>query len=385
MFDDPDAAAREAFSAAAVILVGRPAYATYLGWSPAQVAALAANAEPWRSTAPPMLRRLAAAGLDEQVAAYAQFLVQVTRVACVQFAPGDERAARDASAIAATITRFAPVSNSELEPAPAPGEQVEDLGKALDDLERLVGLEAAKREINQQVQLIRITQLRAAAGLKNPTVSRHLVFVGNPGTGKTTVARIVGRIYKALKVVPDGHLVETDASGLVAGYVGQTALKTAEQIKTALGGILFIDEAYGLTRNEFGIEAIDTLVKGVEDHRDTLVLIVAGYTSEMAEFLTANPGLASRLPTTITFEDYSAPELVQILQRIAGDNDYLIEADPRLVELITARMSAPAFGNAREMRNLFEAAVRRQAWRLREVTDVSVEQMKTLRVEDLLG
>lgn len=385
MFDDPDTAAREAFSAAAVILAGRPAFATYLGWSATEVAALATNAAAWRSTAPPMLRRLAAAGLTEQVAAYAQFLVQVTRVACVQFAPGDQTAERNASAIAATVTRFAPVSNAQLEPSPAPDEKVEDLGEALDDLERLVGLEAAKREINEQVQLIRITQMRAAAGLKNPTVSRHLVFVGNPGTGKTTVARIVGRIYKALQVVPDGHLVETDASGLVAGYVGQTALKTAEQIQAALGGILFIDEAYGLTRNDFGLEAIDTLVKGIEDHRATLVLIVAGYTTEMDEFLTANPGLASRMPTTITFEDYSAAELLQILQRIASDNDYTIDADQRLVEAITARMAAPAFGNAREMRNLFEAAVRRQAWRLREISDVSVDQMRALTVDDVLG
>ena len=317
--------------------------------------------------------------------AYAQFLVQVSRLACVQFAAGDPKAERTASAIAATVTRFAPVSNTKLEPAPAPAEQVEDLGQALDDLERLVGLEACKREINQQVQLIRITQMRASAGLKNPTVSRHLVFVGNPGTGKTTVARLVGRIYKALRVVPDGHLVETDASGLVAGFVGQTALKTAEQIDAALGGILFVDEAYGLTRNDFGIEAIDTLVKGMEDHRDELVVIVAGYTDEMREFLASNPGLQSRFPTTITFADYSAAELVDILRRIAADNDYTIPDDPRLAEAVAARMSGPAFGNAREMRNIFEAGVRRQAWRLKDVADVSVEQLKSLTVEDLLG
>jgi replication-associated recombination protein RarA len=332
-----------------------------------------------------MLRRLVAADLPEQVAAYAQFLVQVTRLACVQFAPGDSQAAGTASAIAATITRYAPVSNTQLEPQPQPQEDVEDLGGALDDLERLVGLEAAKREINEQVQLIRITQMRAAAGLKNPTVGRHLVFVGNPGTGKTTVARIVGRIYRALKVVPDGHLVETDASGLVAGYVGQTAIKTAEQITAALGGILFIDEAYGLTRNDFGLEAIDTLVKGMEDHRDELVVIVAGYTTEMGEFLSANPGLQSRFPTTITFDDYSADELLEILRRIATDHDYVVPADDRLATAIGARMGQTAFGNAREMRNMFEAAVRRQAWRLRDVSEATVEQMKTLTVEDLLG
>ena len=384
-FDDPDTAAREAFSLAAVILQGNPRYAAYLGWSANDVNTLAQSAIGWRSSAPPLLRKLAAAGLTEQVQAYAQFLVQVSRLACVQFAAGDPKAERTASAIAATVTRFAPVSNTKLEPAPAPAEQVEDLGQALDDLERLVGLEACKREINQQVQLIRITQMRASAGLKNPTVSRHLVFVGNPGTGKTTVARLVGRIYKALRVVPDGHLVETDASGLVAGFVGQTALKTAEQIDAALGGILFVDEAYGLTRNDFGIEAIDTLVKGMEDHRDELVVIVAGYTDEMREFLASNPGLQSRFPTTITFADYSAAELVDILRRIAADNDYTIPDDPRLAEAVAARMSGPAFGNAREMRNIFEAGVRRQAWRLKDVADVSVEQLKSLTVEDLLG
>lgn len=384
-FDDPDTAAREAFSLAAVILQGNPRYAAYLGWSANDVNTLAQSAIGWRSSAPPLLRKLAAAGLSEQVQAYAQFLVQVSRLACVQFAAGDPKAERTASAIAATVTRFAPVSNTKLEPAPAPAEQVEDLGQALDDLERLVGLEACKREINQQVQLIRITQMRASAGLKNPTVSRHLVFVGNPGTGKTTVARLVGRIYKALRVVPDGHLVETDASGLVAGFVGQTALKTAEQIDAALGGILFVDEAYGLTRNDFGIEAIDTLVKGMEDHRDELVVIVAGYTDEMREFLASNPGLQSRFPTTITFADYSAAELVDILRRIAADNDYTIPDDPRLAEAVGARMSGPGFGNAREMRNIFEAGVRRQAWRLKDVADVSVEQLKSLTVEDLLG
>ena len=384
-FDDPDTAAREAFSLAAVILQGNPRYAAYLGWSANDVNTLAQSAIGWRSSAPPLLRKLAAAGLTEQVQAYAQFLVQVSRLACVQFAAGDPKAERTASAIAATVTRFAPVSNTKLEPAPAPAEQVEDLGQALDDLERLVGLEACKREINQQVQLIRITQMRASAGLKNPTVSRHLVFVGNPGTGKTTVARLVGRIYKALRVVPDGHLVETDASGLVAGFVGQTALKTAEQIDAALGGILFVDEAYGLTRNDFGIEAIDTLVKGMEDHRDELVVIVAGYTDEMREFLASNPSLQSRFPTTITFADYSAAELVDILRRIAADNDYTIPDDPRLAEAVAARMSGPAFGNAREMRNIFEAGVRRQAWRLKDVADVSVEQLKSLTVEDLLG
>ncbi len=388
LFDDPAAASREAFQCAAAIVAtgpGLPRLADYLGWSRAETTTLAGPAVPWRSSPSPMLRRLVAASLTEQVQAYAQFLVQVTRITCVQFAPGDAAAAATASAISATVTRFAPISNTRLEPEPSA--EVEDLGTALDDLERLVGLEDAKREINQQVQLIRIAQMRSAAGLRNPVVSRHLVFVGNPGTGKTTVARIVGRIYRALEVVPDGHLVETDAAGLVAGYVGQTAIKTSEQITAALGGLLFIDEAYGLSRNDFGLEAIDTLVKAMEDSRGNLVVIVAGYPSTMRTFLDSNPGLESRFPTTITFGDYSVSQLLEILGRIAADNDYVIDSpqDSRLVSEVTAAMETPGFGNARAMRNLFEAGVRSQAWRLKDIDDLSVEQMRTLTVEDVIG
>lgn len=398
MFDDPEAASREGFQLAAAIAqlgdhrvknVAR--LAEYLGWSVAEVQALARPAVIWRSSPPPGLRALVAAGLDQQAEAYALYLVHVTRIACVQFAPDDIAATRAAGSMAATITRFTPVSNTRLEPTarePAvPDETADSVGAALDDLERLVGLEAAKREINEQVQLLRIAQMRSAAGLRNPTVSRHLVFVGNPGTGKTTVARIVGRIYAALNVVPDGHLVETDASGMIAGYVGQTAIKTAEQITKALGGILFVDEAYGLARNDFGLEAIDTLVKCMEDHRDNLVVIVAGYPQNMQGFLASNPGLDSRFPITITFEDYSAAQLLEILNRITADNDYALAepADPVLRALIEKMMGQEGFGNARAMRNLFEAGVRRHAWRLKDVTDVSVDEMKTLTTADITG
>ena len=406
MFDDPPAASKEAFQAVAAILAaGRDKdaniarFAGYLGWTDAEVAALATEAASWGLTPPPMLRSLVAAGLEQQVEAYALFLVHVTRIACLQFAPGDPAAAASASAIAATVTRYAPISNTRLEPAaeqpeqpeqpekPSSAQSVEEVGKALDDLEKLVGLEAVKRQINEQVQLIRIAQMRTEAGLKNPTVSRHLVFVGNPGTGKTTVARIVGRIYAALGVVPDGHLVETDASGLIAGYVGQTAIKTAEQISRAVGGILFIDEAYGLSRNDFGLEAVDTLVKAMEDHRADLVVIVAGYPQNMQTFLESNPGLESRFPITIEFDDYSIDQLIEILARIAGENDYVLAepGDPRLRTAIESMMGEEGFGNARAMRNLFEAAVRRHAWRLKDTTDVSVDQMTTLTVDDVLG
>ena len=406
MFDDAGSVSREAFQCAAAILslgdTGQnnlQRLAAYLGWTTDEVKALAAQGVVFRSSPPPTLRKLVATGHLEQVEAYALFMVQVTRIAILQFAPGDGGATRAASAVATTITRFAPISNARLEPAPpaAPGPTAETpkvpaadadaVGEALDDLERLVGLEDAKREINQQVQLIRIAQLREKAGLRNPTVSRHLVFVGNPGTGKTTVARIVGRIYSALGVVADGHLVETDASGLVAGYVGQTAIKTQEQITKAIGGVLFIDEAYGLTRNDFGIEAIDTLVKGMEDNRHDLVVIVAGYTDVMRTFIEANPGLESRFPTTIVFSDYTPDELLQILERMATDSDYtLAEGSSQQIRALLATMSqAEDFGNARTVRNLFEAAVRQHAWRLRDVADVSLEQMRTLTAEDVVS
>ncbi|HQR78632.1 MAG TPA: AAA family ATPase [Actinomycetota bacterium] len=404
MFDDPPAVSREAFQACAALLAaGEPSglerLAAYLGWRREEVTALAEQGRAFRSTAPPTLRALIAAGHTEQVETYALFMVQVTRLACLQFAAGDAGASRAASAIAATVTRTAPISNTRLEPAapdpqptapdPKPTEQslrpdMTAVGRALDDLERLVGLEEAKREINQQVQLIRIAQLRETAGLRNPTVSRHLVFVGNPGTGKTTVARIVGRIYTALGVVRNGQLVETDASGLVAGYVGQTALKTQEQIDKALGGILFVDEAYGLTRNDFGVEAVDTLVKAMEDHRHDLVVIVAGYPDNMREFISSNPGLESRFPVTVAFADYSPDELLLILQRMCADADYQLAEDAQVPvrQVLEGLTGESDFGNARTVRNLFEAAVREHAWRLRDVTEVSVEQMRTLGADD---
>jgi Holliday junction resolvasome RuvABC ATP-dependent DNA helicase subunit len=406
MFDNAGAVSREAFQCAAAILslgdtsrANLQRLAEYLRWSATEVQALAAQGVVFRSSPPPTLRTLVATGHLEQVEAYALFMVQVTRIAIVQFAPGDAGASRAASAMATTITRFAPISNARLEPAPpttpspvaaapkVPAADADAVGRALDDLEQLVGLEDAKQEINQQVQLIRIAQMREKAGLRNPTVSRHLVFVGNPGTGKTTVARIVGRIYSALGVVADGHLVETDASGLVAGYVGQTAIKTQEQITKAIGGVLFIDEAYGLTRNDFGMEAIDTLVKGMEDNRHDLVVIVAGYTDVMRTFIQANPGLESRFPTTIVFSDYTADELLQILERLAADSDYtLVEGSaPQIRSLLATMALTPDFGNARTVRNLFEAAVRQHAWRLRDVADVSLDQMRTLTAEDVLS
>ena len=198
---------------------------------------------------------------------------------------------------------------------PAPARPVQEL---LDDLDALTGLRTVKREVHRQVALLRVEKLRAEAGLRSPTLTRHLVFTGNPGTGKTTVARLVAGIYHSLGLLSTGQLVEVDRSELVAGYLGQTAVKTAEVVQSAAGGVLFIDEAYALAGDQYGTEAVDTLVKEMEDRRDDLVVIVAGYPAPMATFVAANPGLSSRFRTTIEFEDYTDDELEQILVHLAG-------------------------------------------------------------------
>ncbi len=212
------------------------------------------------------------------------------------------------------------------EPEP-PARTVEELLAELDDL---VGLEAVKSEIRRQAAVLRIEGLRTDAGLKTPAITRHMVFNGNPGTGKTTVARLVSGIYKALGLLSKGQLVEVDRSELVAGYLGQTATKTADVVTSAIGGVLFIDEAYSLSGDQYGTEAIDTLVKEMEDHRDDLVVIVAGYPLPMAVFIAQNPGLASRFRTTIDFIDYTDDELVQIFGVLAKGAEY--DADDAVLD-----------------------------------------------------
>jgi hypothetical protein len=199
------------------------------------------------------------------------------------------------------------------------------------------------------------------------------------------VARLVSGIYRALGVLEGGQLVESDRSALVAGYVGQTALKTADVVGRAIGGALFIDEAYALADDEFGEEAIETLVKQMEDHRDELVVIVAGYPEPMRGFIDANPGLASRFRLTLTFDDYTDGQLVEIFTKISSESDFTPTADAlaRLRQILTLSPRDTGFGNARFVRNLFEAAVVRQAWRLRDEADPTVEQLRELTPDDL--
>jgi SpoVK/Ycf46/Vps4 family AAA+-type ATPase len=271
---------------------------------------------------------------------------------------------------------------AQAEAAKEPDRSVEELLAELDDL---TGLKRVKREVHRQVALLRVEKLRAEAGLKSPTITRHLVFTGNPGTGKTTVARLVSGIYKALGLLSKGQLVEVDRSELVAGYLGQTAIKTAEVVASATGGVLFVDEAYSLNGDQYGEEAVDTVVKEMEDRRDDLVVIVAGYPLPMAEFVAQNPGLKSRFRTTIEFDDYTDDELTDILTGLAEDADYELteEASQRFREILASTPRDSSFGNGRFARNLLEAAIGRHAWRLRDVESPTTEQLRRLLPEDL--
>ena len=275
-----------------------------------------------------------------------------------------------------------PAEPAEVEEAAEPTRSLEEL---LAELDGLIGLERVKREIHRQVAVLRVEKLRVDAGLKAPTMTRHLVFTGNPGTGKTTVARLVGGIYQALELLSKGHLVEVDRSELVAGYLGQTATKTAEVVASAAGGVLFIDEAYSLTSSgpsgdQYGREAVDTLVKEMDD----LVVIVAGYPAPMKTFIGANPGLASRFRTTIEFEDYTDDELVAILLHVAEGADYevLPEAVERFREVLARTPRGDGFGNGRFSRNALEAAIGHHAWRLRKVDNPTLEQLRQLVAKD---
>lgn len=265
-----------------------------------------------------------------------------------------------------------------------------DLDTLLAQLEALVGLEEVKKDVKSLVNLIKVRKLRGANGLPVPPMSLHMVFLGNPGTGKTTVARLLAGIYHAIGVLSKGQLIEVDRSGLVAGFVGQTALKTQEVVQSALGGVLFIDEAYSLAsggENDFGREAIETLLKAMEDHRDDLIVIVAGYTGPMERFLGSNPGLESRFNKYFYFADYTGDQLMNIFRGNCERSQYTLtpEAEETARKLFIRMYEErdENFGNGRDVRNRFEDAIARHADRVATMEDPGLEELKDLLPEDI--
>lgn len=273
------------------------------------------------------------------------------------------------------------------------GEKEQSADELIAELNSLTGLTAVKEDVNALINLLKVQKMREQMGMKQTSVNKHLVFMGNPGTGKTTVARLLAKIYKAIGAISKGHLVEVDRSGLVCGYIGQTATKTAEVIESALGGVLFIDEAYTLTngkgQGDFGQEAVDTLLKGMEDHRDDLVVIVAGYTELMDEFLDSNPGLRSRFNKFINFEDYTAEEEVEILINNCKKQEYMLSRDAleEARRFFTERVAnkPEGYANARDVRNYLEKAISNQATRIVGLKDVDKNILAMLEKEDLVG
>ncbi len=258
------------------------------------------------------------------------------------------------------------------------------------ELEELVGLDEVKKDVKNLMNLVKVRKLREAHELPVPPMSLHMVFVGNPGTGKTTVARLVSGLYAAIGVLSKGQLVEVDRSGLVAGYVGQTALKTQEVIQSALGGVLFIDEAYSLSsggENDFGRESIETILKAMEDHRDDLIVIVAGYTGPMEKFIHSNPGLESRFNKYFFFPDYNGEQLMAMFRMRCKKNGYTMteETEKAATELFTRLYEERTenFGNGRDVRNEFEDMVVRQANRVAAMTDPTKEDLMAVLPEDL--
>ncbi|NLB29036.1 MAG: AAA family ATPase [Clostridiales bacterium] len=288
----------------------------------------------------------------------------------------------------------APSAPAEVPAGGASGDRpLHTVDELLAELDSLVGLESIKSSVRSLINLVKVQKLREDAGLKVSPMSLHMVFTGNPGTGKTTVARIMAGLLRAIGVLEKGHLVETDRAGLVAGFVGQTALKTADAVKSALGGILFIDEAYSLTPqkndNDFGREAVETLLKLMEDNRDNLVVIVAGYDELMRRFISSNPGLESRFNRYFAFSDYNSEELLAIFEGFCEKNEY------KLGEGVRERLSilfdlmyltrGDNFGNARDVRNMFEDIIAVHADRVSKIESPTRDELEEIVAADIDG
>ena len=277
-------------------------------------------------------------------------------------------------------------SVTEPEEEAPPKESIDDLKKELDSY---IGLDEVKKEVKNLINMATVYKLRQDNNLPNPDMSLHLVFSGNPGTGKTMIARCMARVYHSLGLLSVGKLIEVDRSGLVAGYIGQTAIKTAKVLEEAKGSVLFIDEAYTLTsktENDFGFEAVDTILKAMEDNRDDLVVIVAGYIDLMEQFIDSNPGLRSRFNKYIDFADYTAEEMLGIFKMNCEKSCYVLtaEAEASVKEYFEAvGESAGEFGNARGVRNSFEKILTEQANRIAEMKSVTRDDLMTITKEDV--
>lgn len=306
--------------------------------------------------------------------------------------PAHETAVQTSSASAGLLGAIPGQRTTEQEPlvaAQEPEQPTRSPKAVLGELDALVGLESVKREVRALTDMIEVGRRRQLAGLKAASARRHLVFTGSPGTGKTTVGRLYGEILASLGVLEKGHLVEVSRVDLVGEHIGSTAIRTQEAFDKARGGVLFIDEAYALSPEDsgrdFGREAIDTLVKLMEDHREAVVVIVAGYTAEMERFLTVNPGVASRFSRTITFSDYDPDELLRIVEQQAEEHEYQLApgAPEALLKYFTAIPKGPAFGNGRTARQTFESMVERHAGRVAQLEEPSKDDLTLLYSEDL--